>query len=55
VGDIDRAYLVRLITKVEEIISRKVRYLVYSADEFVRVAKSNGFETEPLLLWKKDE
>ena len=53
VGDVDRDYLVKLITKVEELISRKVRYLVYSKTEFNSL-KEGDFETEPLLLWKND-
>lgn len=53
VGDVDRDYLVKLITKVEELISRKVRYLVYSKDEFDSLSEGD-FETAPLLLWKND-
>ena len=53
VGDVDRDYLVKLITKVEDLISRKVRYLVYSKEEFERLDEGD-FETEPLLLWKND-
>ena len=53
VGDVDRDYLVKLITKVEDLISRKVRYLVYSKEEFERLNEGD-FETEPLLLWKND-
>lgn len=53
VGDVDRDYLVKLITKVEDLISRKVRYLVYSKAEFDSLEEGD-FETEPLLLWKND-
>ncbi|MFT6937669.1 MAG: hypothetical protein ACJA1N_001973 [Saprospiraceae bacterium] len=53
VGDIDRDYLVKLITKVEELISRKVRYLVYNKTEFEEL-REDDFDTKPLLLWKND-
>lgn len=53
VGDVDRAYLVELINKVEVMISRKVRYLVYSVEDFKQLGDED-FETEPLLLWKND-
>lgn len=53
VGNVDRDYLVKLITKVEDLISRKVRYLVYDKTEFEQL-RASDFETEPLLLWKND-
>lgn len=53
VGDVDVDYLIKLIAKVEELISRKVRYLVYSKTEFEQLRVSD-FETAPLLLWKND-
>ena len=55
VGDIDQSYLVKLIAKVEEIINRKIRYLIYDAAEFNQMLEMNGFEMEPLLLWQKDK
>lgn len=53
VGDVDRDYLVKLITKVEDLITRKVRYLVYTKEEFDSLGEGD-FEMEPLLLWKND-
>jgi predicted nucleotidyltransferase len=53
VGNVDVDYLIKLIAKVEELISRKVRYLVYSKTEFEQLRESD-FETPPLLLWKND-
>jgi predicted nucleotidyltransferase len=53
VGDVDRDYLVKLIGKVEELIGRKVRYLVYDKTEFKEL-RVDDFETPPLLLWKND-
>jgi len=54
VGDVDEEYLVKVIQKAEELIERKVRYLIYSQEELEKSAKGN-FDPEPLLLWKKDE
>jgi hypothetical protein len=53
VGDVDRAYLVQLIGKVETMISRKIRYLVYLKEDFENLNEED-FETPPLLLWKTD-
>lgn len=53
IGDIDTEYLVQLIEKVEKLIKRKVRYIIYQAKEF----KADILETfvpEPILLWQKD-
>ncbi len=53
IGDIDKEYLVQLIEKVEKLIDRKVRYLIFSEEEFdEKTFKS--FEQEPILLWIKD-
>jgi hypothetical protein len=49
---LDREYLTRLIAKVEKLISRKVRYLVYTAEEFGDYEKTLKGE-EVLLLWKE--
>jgi hypothetical protein len=54
VGDIDAAYLVKLIKKAEELVQRKIRYLVYTKEEFNELSVSD-FEYEPLLLWNKKE
>lgn len=50
VGDPDRNYLLELISKVEELIPKKVQYLIYSKDE----AESLNLENEKtLLLWNE--
>lgn len=54
VGDIDTSYLVKLIDKAENMINRRIRYLVYSQQEF-RDLDMDEFEYEPLLLWNKKE
>lgn len=53
IGNIDKAYLIQLIDKVENLISRKIRYIIYSAEEFTSVG-TEEFETKSLLLWNKE-
>jgi len=52
VGNIDKVYLLDLIEKVENLIQRKIRYIIYKsnkkAKEDLKIMKS-----ETLLLWKK--
>lgn len=50
VGSVDRAYLVNLIEKAEQLINRKIRYLVYASKEFDSL-DAEEFEYEPVLLW----
>lgn len=52
IGNIDRNYLLRLIEKAEEIICRKIRYLIYSTSEFEDM-DLRELDTTPLLLWSK--
>lgn len=51
IGNIDKAYLISLIDKAEEIINRKIRYIIY--DEFENI-EWEQFRSEPLLLWAKE-
>jgi len=51
-GNIDKEYLVRLIDRVEEHISRKIRYLTYTSDELKTVLEDYP---DALLLWSKKE
>lgn len=53
IGSIDKSYLVNLIDKVEDLIKRKVRYLIYDSTELENI-NWNKFDPEPLLLWSKD-
>ena len=50
IGDIDKSYLINLIDKVEDMINRKVRYLIYQKGEFEKI-DMNTFKPAPLLLW----
>ncbi|MCB9282491.1 MAG: ArsR family transcriptional regulator [Lewinellaceae bacterium] len=53
VGDIEKEYLIQLIDKVEDAIQRRIRYLIYSAQEHQDIAW-HTFDPEPLLLWARD-
>lgn len=53
IGNIDRNYLLQLIEKVEALINRKIRYLIYSEEEAHQL-DWNQFDPQPLLLWSKD-
>jgi hypothetical protein len=53
VGDIDTNYLVNLIEKTEKLVSRKIRYIIYSESEFVK-SKTDQLNPKPLLLWSHD-
>lgn len=53
VGDVDKFYLLKLIDKVEAMISRKVRYVIYTAEEWSDDLMCT-FTPSPLLLWTAD-
>jgi hypothetical protein len=50
IGDIDVEYLIRLIDKVENLIHRKLRYVVYSNTAILAEQK---LIDESLLIWEK--
>ena len=52
VGEIDKNYLLELVEKAEKKINKKVRYVIFSPEEFdIKIIKEDT--TEPLLLWCK--
>jgi hypothetical protein len=54
IGDVDKEYLLKMITKAEKMISRKVRFISYSAAEWKPEAQNrNGDKGKYLLLWEK--
>ncbi|MBI1224043.1 MAG: ArsR family transcriptional regulator [Bacteroidetes bacterium] len=54
VGDIDKTFLLKVVERVEALIRRKIRYIIYGQTEFDLSLKLNSnFETESLLLWSK--
>ncbi len=48
VGNIDKAYLLKLVERTEEVIKKKVRHLVYSPAEFEAMELD---KEENLLIW----
>ncbi len=52
-GNIDQAYLVRLINRVEPLIKRKVRYIIYQTIEFTEEL-IDSFDSRPILLWSNE-
>ncbi len=53
IGDIDKNYLIQLVDKAEELVKRKIRYLIYKPEEFNEL-EYNMTQPQPLLLWQKD-
>jgi hypothetical protein len=53
VGNIDRAYLTHLVEKVENLIHRKIRYIIYQTEEF-QINVSVKEQDACLLLWIRE-
>ncbi|MEO1713302.1 MAG: ArsR family transcriptional regulator, partial [Bacteroidota bacterium] len=53
IGDIDKEFLIKLIDKAEQVINRKIRYLIYQDEEFKKIEWIKG-DPEPVLLWSRD-
>ena len=53
VGEVNKEYLITLIEKVEKLISRKIRYVVYSGADVAQAEDILG-EQNALLIWEKD-
>jgi len=54
IGDINKNYLIDLIDKVEGLIKRKIRYVVFKAEEKEKINWHN-LDIEPLCLWEADK
>ena len=52
IGNIDINFLVKLIDKAENMIHRKIRYLIYAPEKVDQIDWSH-FGQEPLLLWSE--
>jgi len=52
-NEINREYLLKLATRTEEMISRKIRYVVFLPEEFDKYRK-NMTDSEILLIWKAE-
>lgn len=53
VGELEVGYLSQLITKAEELISRRIRYIHYTSEQWSEEVIL-GFAQRPLLIWKKN-
>ena len=53
IGDIDKEYLVRLISRTEPLIKRKIRYISYSNQEETNIDWAK-LDFKPLLLWSHE-
>ncbi len=53
VGKVDTGYLVSLIEKAEQLMSRKIRYIIYSEAEAEDIDWTK-YQPQPLLLWTDD-
>jgi hypothetical protein len=49
VGDIDKPYFIQLVDKVEKLIGRRIRYIIYKVSDEIDWAQ---FTNDPLLLWE---
>jgi len=52
IGNIDRSYLADLVAKAEPMIKRKIRYVIYTDEEFTK-EEFAAYKPEPLLLWRQ--
>ena len=53
IGDIEKGYLINLIEKTEKLISRKIRYLIYTSADKDKFDQQDH-NPKPLLLWTKE-
>lgn len=53
IGDVDKAYLINLSEKAENLVDRKIRYLIYKS-EALAANDLSKFNPVPLLLWAQD-
>jgi DNA-binding transcriptional ArsR family regulator len=52
VGTVNTNYLADLIAKAEPLIKRKIRYIIYSVDEFANLKNTHQL-SEKLLIWSR--
>lgn len=52
IGDINKVYLLDLVSKAEVVVKKKIRYVQYLHDEFEKV-KGEILNNAHLLLWSK--
>jgi len=52
VGEINKTYLVNLVAKAEKLVSKKIRYLTYSDEEWSTKSEKELTSGKTILLWK---
>ncbi|MEY3983923.1 MAG: hypothetical protein RL160_1482 [Bacteroidota bacterium] len=52
VGRINQSFLQELVTKVEQKIERRIRYIIFEPEAF-DIAQIRNKQAEPLLLWSR--
>jgi len=52
--EINQEYLIKLANKTEELINRKIRYVIFHPEEFERYHKTLTSK-DMLLIWKSEE
>ncbi len=56
VGEVDKEYLISLVSKAEKLIERKVRFLTYQTEEWETIQSATGNNKEKyLLLWENNK
>ncbi len=55
IGNIEKNYLVHLIERAEALVKRKIRYLIYSEQEFSKLENWDQTKPKPLLLWARSQ
>ena len=53
IGEVNKSYLIELIDKVEKVISRKVRYVIFNSDD-EQLLEWGRKDLDPLLLWSQE-
>ena len=51
IGNIDKVYLINLVSKAEKMVDRKLRFLTYESEEWGKLMPANDKE-KYLLLWE---
>lgn len=52
IGEVDKKYLVNLVSKAEQLISRKIRFLTYTSEEW---SMKKAEHDKHLLLWENSK
>jgi len=53
IGDVDKSFLADKVAKAEDLIGKKIRYLLYNTFEWSQ--QYEGIEVTDVLLWQKNE